>query len=93
MIYLVALALALDVLTTLYVLRHGGREIWPPTAWLMHRVGAIPALVATHVLLLVFVWWLRAWISPVWMTLVACGFLAGVASNTRAIARIRRSRR
>ncbi len=51
MIVILLILIALDVVTTLAILRKGGRELNPVLGWLMARLGAVPALLVTHGLL------------------------------------------
>lgn len=39
----------LDIYTTVVILKQGGRELNKPLAWLMSRLGVLPALLVTKV--------------------------------------------
>ena len=48
-----------DCLTTIYILKNGGREANPLLAWLFDKVGMIPSLIAMKLITIGVVAW--AW--------------------------------
>jgi hypothetical protein len=77
MIYLLILLILLqiaDCLTTVHILKNGGREANPMMNWLFNKIGTIPSLVIMKLLVIgVMVW---AW--NIWATLVAVVLYLGV---------------
>jgi len=63
-----------DSLTTVHILKQGGREANPALAWLFDKVGMIPSLVVMKLLAIGAVTW--AW--NLWITVALCVFYMGV---------------
>ena len=63
-----------DCLTTIYILKNGGREANPVLAWLFNKVGMIPSLIAMKLITIGVVAW--AWNE--WITLGVTLFYTGV---------------
>ena len=72
-----------DMTSTLGALRRGGREVNPVVAWLMRRIGQVPALIVAKsvgVALAVWLWTLGAALE-LWALAVL--YLLVVAHNLR----------
>lgn len=71
-----------DSLTTVHILKNGGREANPVMNWLFQKIGMIPSLVIMKVLLIGIVTW--AWNE--WLTLgVTVWYLGVVGWNSYQI--------
>lgn len=91
LLVLLAFVILADVATTVYALRRfDGRlgEANPAIAWLIERIGLVPALVLSHLGLFL----LLAWLKPAqWaMLVVIAGFALVAANNLRLILKRRR---
>lgn len=88
---LLAFVILADLATTVYALRRfEGRlgEANPAVAWLIERIGLVPALVLSHAGLFALLWWLK---PPQWaMLIVIAGFALVAANNLRLILKRRR---
>ena len=78
----------LDVYTTMQILRQGGRELNPLMAWLMGKIGPLPAMLALKVPLLAAMGLMLTDV-PQWMLLALLALYACVVvNNLRVIGRL-----
>jgi len=78
----------LDVYTTMQILKQGGRELNPLMAWLMGKIGPLPAMLALKVPLLVAMGLMLTDVPP-WMLLALLAlYVFVVANNLRVIWRL-----
>ena len=82
LLFLFILLQIADCLTTVHILKQGGREANPVLAWLFDKVGMIPSLVVMKLLAIGAVTW--AWNE--WITLgVTVWYLGVVGWNSYQI--------
>lgn len=67
-----------DYLTTVEILKRGGKELNPVMKWIIDRVGAIPAMFFSRVAIIGAVWWANTF----WLTLtLSIVYMAVVGHN------------
>ena len=74
LLFLFILLQIADCLTTVHILKQGGREANPVLAWLFNKVGMIPSLVVMKLITIGLV----AWAWNLWITVALCVFYTGV---------------
>ena len=66
-----------DAVLTALILNRGGRELNPLIRWAMDRLGVIPALAASKVVICTSIYAVLPWM-PIWVMLLLCLWYVGI---------------
>lgn len=72
---------ALDVYTTVAILKQGGSEVNPAMAWLMRQLGVAPAMIVAKTIVLGAVWFLLPQVHTLVLVGLVCFYVWVVLHN------------
>lgn len=95
LLVLLTLLQAGDIVTTLMILKLGGRELNPIVRWLLGRFADTPALIAAKLLVTIpLAYLILTYPALRWVAAVGCAIIAAVlVSNVRVLRRLKGKKR